>query len=216
MLKIAGQRYGRLVAIEQVALRHGEGWLWAFACDCGARVVLPGARVRFGNTSSCGCLHREQVAAQARTHGLSHRPEHNAWITMRRRCEDPKVIGYMNYGGRGISVCERWQVFANFIADMGLRPGVGYSVDRIDNDRGYEPGNCRWATRREQGYNKRTSRVVEINGARVSLAKIAHEHGLPPKILRSRVIRLGWALEHALATPYTPRSTQRETTKETP
>lgn len=93
------------------------------------------------------------------THGEAGRtPEHKAWLNLRNRCFSPRSPKYANYGGRGITVCERWDTFEQFLADMGRRPGPGYSIDRIDNDGNYEPGNCRWATYIEQNNNRRPAR----------------------------------------------------------
>lgn len=123
---------------------------------------------------------------------------------MTQRCHDPKHASYPWYGERGIHVCERWRSLPNFIEDMGLRPAKGYTIDRLDNDKGYEPGNCRWATWTEQAETRRPSKsqlVYELDGERKTLSRWAREHGLKPRQLYERVERYGWDLEKALTTP---------------
>jgi hypothetical protein len=140
-------------------------------------------------------------------HGAARRgaimPEHRIWSSMRARCSNPNDAGYANYGGRGIAVCERWNEFANFIADMGARPDRSFSIDRIDNDKGYSPDNCRWATRIEQKANQRTRKDavwIEHDGERRTLDDWARLKGIRYGTLTER-IRNGWSIEKALTTP---------------
>jgi hypothetical protein len=157
-------------------------------CRCGTRKVISDWKVKHGKTRSCGCLQRRQAAKQCvvmvvnhTTHGESRRGnrtvEFMTWEGMRRRCRNPKLKNFKFYGGRGISVCDRWQTFENFLADMGRRPGPGHSLDRINNDGNYEPGNCRWATHKEQARNRRSNKYTLLNGERFTLAEAAEKTG---------------------------------------
>jgi hypothetical protein len=151
---MTGTRAGRLLAVA-VAGRTGRGDLvWECACECGGRAVVRGTRLRSGGTLSCGCLQRERSRAAATIHGRSESAEYRSWVSMIARCENPKYHHFHGYGGRGITICPEWrESFAVFLRDMGRRP-PGTSLDRINNDKGYGPENCRWATRVEQSRNR--------------------------------------------------------------
>lgn len=140
-------------------------------------------------------------------HGMGGTPTYLAWINMRVRCSNPKQEGYQYYGGRGIRVCERWQQsFENFLADMGIRPD-GMSIDRIDNDRNYEPGNCRWATRIEQENNKRSNRLITAFGKTQTVAQWTKEMGLENCVLIYGRLNAGWDAEKAISTRVNHRET---------
>lgn len=144
--------------------------------------------------------HASRTAAAAnRTHGLADSPTYDSWLGLVARCTNPKNPAWASYGGRGIRVCDKWLKFENFVADMGIRPS-GTSIDRIDNDGNYEPTNCRWATRREQNGNQRTSVRLTLNGKTQHIAAWARETGLDHETISYR-IRSGWSIEAALTKP---------------
>ena len=136
---------------------------------------------------------------------MGRTPEYKAWDAMRYRCTRPQCTFFHNYGGRGITVCDRWMhSFANFLADVGPRPSKGHTLERVDNARGYEPGNVRWATMLEQAKNRRTNRRVMINGETLILAEWARRTGISTTTLHNRLID-GWPMEEACTTPKTNR-----------
>jgi hypothetical protein len=153
---ITGQRFGRWVAVEWTgrSTRRRQR-LWLCRCDCGNTGEITAVSLRNGDPQSCGC---------SRIHGLREHPLYRTWHNMKQRCGNPNRPIYPNYGGRGITVCERWtgpDGFPNFLADMGEKPGWATGgIDRIDNDGNYEPGNCRWATAKTQRANQRKRRTA--------------------------------------------------------
>lgn len=155
VIDITGQRFGRLTVIQlhSAATRSPRrNTRWWCQCECGATVIAFGVNLKSGNTESCGCLRKEKLHKHG--HARPRHPTYGSWNNMLQRCTNPNDKRYKNYGGRGITVCERWHSFENFLADMGLMP-EGYSIERINNDGNYEPANCTWIPRPEQGKNMR-------------------------------------------------------------
>lgn len=181
--------------------RNGE-FQWWCECSCGrCCVLLAGSRLKSGKTRSCGCLHKEVAGNHWRRHGTSKTPEHKCWCAIRQRCQNPNDSAYSHYGGRGIRVCARWQVFENFLADMGLRPSPTHSIERLDVNGDYEPGNCLWAAPDIQARNKTTSLWINHNGERLHIKDWAVRTGIAYGTLRSRLICQGWSIERALTEP---------------
>jgi hypothetical protein len=160
-----GAKFGRLTAVRDTGeRRYGRVSLWLFRCDCGQLKILTPYNVAHGATRSCGCLRAEQLSARVRKHGAglcnpspALRRTYNSWAAMGTRCRNPKRREWKDYGGRGITICRRWigrQGFQHFLEDMGLRP-EGKTLDRIDVNGNYEPGNCRWAGPDVQSANRR-------------------------------------------------------------
>jgi hypothetical protein len=182
---IAGRRFGRwtVLAIHPERVRYGKisCVLWLARCDCGSERIVFAATLRSGVSKSCGCFRREQAIKQNTRHGHTSGGRRSLayarWQGMLRRCFNPNVRQYCWYGGRGITVCERWLKFENFYADMS-DPPPGLSLDRINVNGDYEPGNCRWATPTEQVRNRRPpkrkqrrSTLAEIQAYAASLAR---------------------------------------------
>src|SRR5215472_1004899 len=155
---IERQRYGRLTVL-RLSRRRGRV-AWECQCDCGQSIVVARSELQTGDTQSCGCLRRENTQQQFRRHGMSQSGTYRSWKLMKRRCLNPNTVQWRYYGGRGIWVCQRWRRFENFLADMGERPS-GMTIDRINNDDGYYPENCRWTTQNDQLRNRRKAWVLK-------------------------------------------------------
>lgn len=170
-------------------------------CDCGKNVTILFQSLKSGHTKSCGCLQKELAGTQSSTHGLRGTKEYQCWSHIKDRCLNLNNKRYSSYAGRGITMCERWiHSFENFLADMGFAPTPQHSIDRIDNMGNYEPGNCRWATDKEQGNNRRTSLIIEYNGSKKTLAQWCRELGLKYPAMQSRLSK-GWPVNKAFETP---------------
>lgn len=192
---IAGQRFGRWTVIKRDGTNKHRMALWLCRCDCGAEGHVHTGSLTAGQSLSCGCLHRDAVSKQRGRHETR---EYRAWAGMMARCFNPSSNRFDRYAGRGITVCESWRTLDGFIADMGLCPGDGHSIERIDNNGNYEPGNCRWATSKEQARNRRTTLYLTYQGMTKSLAEWAEVLGIPYKTTWRRLKR-GMTVEQAFA-----------------
>lgn len=181
-LDLIGEVYGRLIVIKEGGRTNQNAIKWVCLCDCGNIKEVSIGHLRYGDTRSCGCWEMENRKKSKKKHGETAAKkkisvEYYAWRSMKDRCTNPKYEYYSNYGGRGISVCERWdKSFANFLDDMGRRPIEKESLDRYPDVNGnYEPGNCRWATSKEQAGNKTNNKWIEYNGKKMIQADWARE-----------------------------------------
>ena len=167
---LVGKRFGRWTVVAFYPKRYwrGRDTVWLCHCDCGTERGVRGFVLRNGESKSCGCLQRELVTKRLTTHGMSKTRAYSIWENMKQRCQNPNSTGYHYWGGAGIGVCDRWQKFENFYADMG-EPPDGLTLDRKDNDKGYSLENCKWSTRLEQVHNRRPPKQ---KGRRADLAEI--------------------------------------------
>lgn len=197
----AGDRFGRLTAVRMVErdVSKAGNHLWLFRCDCGNEKQTRIRYVTSGHTTSCGCAFRELMVERNTTHGLSRKQpyEYRSWKDMRGRCLNPNDSDFKDYGGRGITVCERWNDFAAFFEDMGPRQH-GETIDRIDVNGNYEPGNCRWAPAGIQSRNKRNNHRLTINGETLTLAEWCRHFGIEPSKVRYR-LKQGFPVEEAFS-----------------
>lgn len=187
---ITGRRFGRLTVISFDHDDPHRNSYWLCECDCGNKTVVTRGGLTSGNTTSCGCYNRERVSESTRTHGLSRTPLYKVWRDMRTRCENENNIAYHRYGGRGIEVCDEWKKFDNF-KDWALDAGYnkGLTIDRVDNNSGYTPTNCRWVDWDTQGNNRSTNHIVEYNGHRHNIMEWAKILGVNYSTLWGRIKR---------------------------
>lgn len=199
-LDLVGVRFGRLVGSERVGKRAGAT-LWRCMCDCGKTALVTVQCLRSGKTKSCGCLSAEISGQRMRTHGMSNTATYNVWQVMIGRCSRETSDKKGRYKARGIVVCDHWKAsFDHFHADMGDRPSLTHSIDRIDNNKGYCPENCRWVTSKEQARNRTSNRAITHNGTTLLLCEWAEKSGLKTGTLWRR-LKQGVPFEVAIALP---------------
>lgn len=194
--QMIGSKFGRLIVCAEAGRGTTRQALWSCICECNNRVVVAGYHLRSGNTKSCGCLQRSQASSANTRHGLASSPEYRILNGIIQRCTNPTLKAFDRYGGRGIKVCDRWlhgeagkSGIELFFDDMGSRPTLKHSIDRVDNNGDYEPGNCRWATRIRQARNKSNNRIVKIDGEEMSLAEACDRKGVSYKTVWERLNR---------------------------
>lgn len=189
---LKGQTFGILKVLEYAGKYNGRSQ-WKCICQCGNECFALAKNLKNGDKTACGC----RQISHAKTHGKHDTPEYQVWADMLKRCRDPEN---KDYAGRGITVCERWLKFENFWEDMGARPSKSHTIDRKNNDLGYSPENCRWATKIEQGNNRRTNLFYEYQGRSLTIPQWARELGFHKDTIWNR-IKAGWTIEKALTKP---------------
>jgi len=202
-IDIAGQRFGRLTVLRISHVDKRYGSYWVCQCDCGKENIVRGTKLNSGHTKSCGCLHVESATKILTRHGRHNSLEYNSWRNMRARCSDPKNKNASLYLEKGIRVCERWNTFENFFADMGERPSLNHSIELKDNSKGYEPCNCIWATSLEQARNKCTVKLSVVKAEEIrsksangiSRIDLALEFGVSKSAIESVVNGRTWRNE---------------------
>ncbi len=203
---LTGKTIGRLTVLhrgeDKVASNGRHRTMWVCRCSCGNVVTVQADSLneKHGNTRSCGCLASEIARNNHITHGDSSSALYDVWRGMKTRCLNAENVAYSNYGGRGIKLCEDWEnsyeSFMNWSMENGYQNGM--SIDRIDNDGGYNPQNCRWTSSKEQANSRRTNRVIEYNGESHTLTQWAEILHINPKTLFSRIYS-GWSIDRALS-----------------
>lgn len=194
-----GERYGSMTALSNP---DAEG-LVKCVCVCGRQEEVASRRLMSYKSPGCNCKRKDSLRRIATTHGLSGTRTYRIWKDVVRRALGRKSRDL--YAERGITICERWRSYENFLHDMGECP-PGLSIDRIDNDGSYEPGNCRWATAKEQNRNKRSTIIVNYKGQDIPLRELAERQNISARALRYRIVELGWSAEKAVETPNRFRS----------
>ncbi len=198
---MTGKTFGRLKVMEKVPHEPCERIYWKCECSCGVTKDVSGTSLRSGHTKSCGCLSADKVVARNTTHGMAKTPLNNVYHAMKARCLNKNVKAYKNYGGRGITVCDRWlESFSNFYADMGDRPTGKHTLERIDNSKGYSKDNCEWRTSVAQCNNKRNNVLLTLGNITDTIANWSRITGINYGTLRSRVRTSGWSHERAICT----------------
>ena len=204
-LNLVNQKFGRLIVTDFAYSKNGRSY-WKCKCECGNEKIIIGKDLRNGHINSCGCLRIETSRKRMTTHGSTDSRLYNIWCSMKQRCEHPTKEKHLkDYKNRGITVCDEWHDFANF-QKWALKNGYkdNLSIDRIDNNKGYYPENCRWADNIIQANNKRNNRRLTYNNKTQTIAQWARELGMNYNTLDQR-IRMGWSVEKAFNKPMCKR-----------
>ena len=190
-INLTGQRFGRLVVVEEVPNYKSGRVTWKCKCDCGNITYCNTSNLRSGTSTSCGCLRHEKSISANTTHGYSKEHLYYKWCDLKSRCYNHHVKSYKNYGGRGIKMCDEWKNDYLFFRDWAFNNGYkeGLTIDRIDVNGNYEPSNCRWITMEEQAKNKRNTVYVEWNGQKYRLKELAKELGETYGNIKTRYYR---------------------------
>lgn len=200
LVDMVGATFGRVTVVARAANEASGQARWSCLCSCGKEFTAGGSNLRGGRTRSCGCATKEALDRARVVHGEHGTLTYKRWKAMKERCYGKRSIGYKNYGGRGIAVCDRWrESFSAFLEDMGPVPD-GWQLDRIDNDGNYEPSNCRWVPQLVNANNRRNNRLVEFDGKKMTIAAWARETGLSQEAIRQR-LNANWPVERALTSP---------------
>lgn len=203
-LDLCGQRFGRWTVLGKSHKDRRGAIFWLVRCACGTERSTRGSHLRNGQSTSCGCYHREAVTK----HGMTLTRTWKSWDSMLQRCENPNAPDYGEYGGRGIKVCRQWHDFNSFFADMGERP-EGKTLERDKVNGNYTPKNCRWATASEQQRNKQNAIVATVNGVTKSVHDWADETGIPAAVIKWRLVQ-GWNHAEAIRHPVRPKKPPRK------
>lgn len=195
LIDLTGEQKGYLTVIGKMNIQNPGNIRWGCKCICGTVCVVTTNNLNTGHTISCGCGGRvsdKLFSVYGKFSGEKIPEEYYCWAAMKSRCYNDKNASYKDYGGRGIVVCGRWlNSFENFVNDMGRRPSLDHSIDRIDNNGNYTPKNCKWSTSSEQSNNTRRNKIIEFDGKSMTLTQWGNFLGINPRTLRSKLIRSG-------------------------
>lgn len=211
---MSGEQYGMLTVLsraDDLSKGYPKHPKWFCLCQCGKISTVSASNLVVGRTKSCGCMQRDVPRKLMTTHGMSKTRTYRIWSGMVTRCYNPKSTKFKDYGGRGILMCDPWRDFAQFYADMGDCPD-GYSIERIKNDKGYSPENCKWATDVEQKNNKRSVTLYNVNGTPMNVSELAVFYAMPRRMLAKRLQR-GWTIHQSLEFHPAPNSHRKITSK---
>lgn len=211
-IDMVGKKCGRLTVIRFAGINKYKYAMWLCKCECGNEVVVDGKSLRSGNTKSCGCYNidiaTDRIVSLNTKHGKTHSRLYRVWSNIKTRCYNPNHIGYKDYGGRNIGVCEEWlndfEAFYNWSVKNGYDETVkrgGCTIDRIDNSKGYSPDNCRWVSTKVQNNNRRSNVVIEFNGEYHTITEWAEIKNMPVARLQKRLQSSNFTIEQALTLP---------------
>lgn len=203
---LTGFRMKHAVALERCGRTAANKVIWRCRCDCGNEFEAISSRIKNGSRVGCGCKLSRPGNKSARTHGMTGSPEFKSWEGAKRRCLNLRDKDYKRYGARGIQFSDKWSKFESFYRDMGPKPGPEYSLDRIDTNGNYEPGNCRWATHETQQNNRRNNIRIQVNGVHVSLYVYFGRDRSAAWQRAAYRIRNGWSIADAIFQPANHRN----------
>lgn len=203
MKSLVNKKFGRLKVLSYKGRNKQYDSLWECVCDCGKTKTVRSGALKSGHTKSCGCFRSEMVSKSRTTHGLinDNYKLYKVWIGIKQRCFNPKNKSFIDYGGRGIKICEEWKLsfesFHNWSISNGYSEGL--SIDRVDNDGNYELSNCRWTTKKFQSRNRRNCVKIKYENKSLTASEWSDITGIPSKVLTQR-IRRGWTPEKTITT----------------
>lgn len=199
-MRLEGKHFGRLLVVKQAGHASDGSSVWLCRCDCGNESLVKGYKLKNGVTKSCGCLRRDLRRQALTTHGQARTRLYKIWLGMKQRCADPNSANYHYYGGRGVGICSEWlnsfKTFQTWAAETGYQKNL--TLDREDVNGDYTPGNCRWATVKEQANNKRNNRLVTYNGETKTVSQWADVSGLRHTTICARLNSATYPLERLL------------------
>lgn len=197
---LTSRTFNRLTVLKFSHLKN-ERAFWFCSCRCGGTATISSNNLLKGGTKSCGCRNREVKRKHGHSFVGAISCEYTCWVHLKQRCENPRCASYPRYGGRGISICERWRnSFPNFLVDLGPKPSPRHSLDRKNVNGNYCPQNCRWSDPKQQARNRRTNRIIEFQGERLCVVEWAERLGAKSQALLAR-LRRGWSIAKTLTAP---------------